>query len=354
MIFRTIPNKREFLARAFGKLGVLDLLERTLARRRPGLIILTHHRIGEPDIDRFYGPVISATPDGLRAQVAWLHDRVRLITLDELIDQVESGSPWPEPVMLLTFDDGYRDNFELAAPILRERNVPATFFIPSGFLEAPRLPWWDHIAYVIKQTSVMRFVLDCSPRGGRSNLEIDLRATSRTAAITTIVSAFLTDAVGDESWFLDRLTEYCMVEVDSEKLGRELFMSWAHVRDLANSNTSMTIGSHAHSHRKLAALDQDTQRDELAASKRILEVGLGHPVKALAYPYGWAGTYTTETKNLAAEAGYLLAFSSREGINHFADLDRYDVRRLGLGSADSVALLRARCILQCSFGKSFL
>ena len=66
MIFRTIPNKREFLARAFGKLGVLDLLEQTIARRRPGLVVLTYHRIAEPEIDMFYSPVISATPESLR------------------------------------------------------------------------------------------------------------------------------------------------------------------------------------------------------------------------------------------------------------------------------------------------
>ena len=160
MIFRAIPNKREFLARAFGRLGLLGLLEQTIARRRPGLVVLTYHRIAEPGINLFYDPVISATPESFRAQVEWLHNRVRLITLDELIDQVESGSPWGEPVMLLTFDDGYRDNFDLAVPILRERQVPATFFIPSAFLESPRLPWWDHVAYVIKQTHVQRFIVE--------------------------------------------------------------------------------------------------------------------------------------------------------------------------------------------------
>ena len=92
---------------------------------------------------------------------------MRMITLNELIDQVEGGLPWCEPVMLLTFDDGYRDNFDLAAPILRDRNVPATFFVPSGFLESPRLPWWDHIAYVIKQTNVRGSSLDRSPTGGQ-------------------------------------------------------------------------------------------------------------------------------------------------------------------------------------------
>ena len=66
-----------------------------------------------------------------------------------------------------------------------------------------------------------------------------------------------------------------MVEIDSESQGRKLFMSWAQVRQLADSDGGLTIGSHAYSHRKLAGLDDDAQRHELAGSKQILETQLG-------------------------------------------------------------------------------
>jgi peptidoglycan/xylan/chitin deacetylase (PgdA/CDA1 family) len=354
MIFRHIPNKREFLARAFGQAGVLDLLEQTIARRRPGLIVLTYHRIAEIEMDPFYTPVISATPESFRTQIQWLHNRMRMITLDELIDQVAGGLSWREPVMLLTFDDGYRDNFEFAAPLLREQNVPATFFIPTGFVELPKLPWWDHIAYVIKQTHVRRFVVDRCSTGRQPPLEIDLEAMSQTTAIASIIRAFLDETIPDEQWFLDRLTQVCLVEFDSEALGRNLFMSWANVHELADSSLAFTIGSHTHSHRKLATLDIDAQRDELARSKQILQAKLERPIKALAYPYGWPGTYTSQTKVLATEAGYEFAFSTREGVNPLDDFDRYEVKRLGVGSSDTPALLRARSTLHAAFGKSFL
>ena len=255
--------------------------------------------------------------------------------------------------MLLTFDDGYRDNFDLAAPILRERNVSATFFIPSGFIESPRLPWWDHIAYVIKQTNVMRFVLDCSPTGGRSNLEIDLRATSRTAAITTIVPAFLDEAIADEAWFLDQLTECCEVEFDSEKLGRELFMSWTQVQELADSN--MAIGSHAHSHRKLARLNQETQRRmSLAARNALSRLNWGVLSRHLHTRMDGQERTRARPRIWRQMPAICLPFPAREGINRFADFDRYEVRRLGVGSADTAALLWARYVLQNSLGKSFL
>jgi peptidoglycan/xylan/chitin deacetylase (PgdA/CDA1 family) len=349
-----VSNKREFLAKAFGRLGLLSLLERITARRRPGLVVLTYHRISEPRANSFYDPVISATPESFHNQVKWLSNRVRLLSLHELLAQVESAAPWREPAVLLTFDDGYRDNFDQAVPILHECSAPATFFIATAFLESPRLPWWDHVACVIKRTHVQRLTVECNVNGGSPPLEIDLQTMSPNAAIMTIIRAFLDDSIADERWFLDRLADQAKVDIDSNRLGRELFMTWDQLRQLADSGPSLTIGSHTHSHRMLAKLDDDSQREELNNSKQILESRLGRPVKALAYPFGWPGAYTPITKALAVQAGYSLALSSREGINRFVDFDQYDVRRLGIGSADSTVLVRARTALHAAFGKSFL
>ena len=349
-----IPNKREYLARVLGWTGMLRLIERAAIAWRPSLVVLTYHRIAEPGADRFYDPVISATPASFRAQVRWLRDHVRLLTLDELIGRVQTDSFWQGPVVLLTFDDGYRDNFDVAVPILREHNVPATFFIPTEFVESPRLPWWDYIAFVIKQTQVPRFTLERNSNGDALPLVIDLETMPRSLAIMTIVRAFLDESITEERWFLEQLAKRTEVDVNGENLGRALFMTWDQVQALADSNAGLTVGSHSHGHHKLAGLDDDSQRNELGRSKQILEAHLGREVRALAYPYGWLGTYTTATKRIAAEAGYYLAFASLEGVNRPDALDKFEVKRLGIGSADSPALLRARTALYAAFGASFL
>jgi peptidoglycan/xylan/chitin deacetylase (PgdA/CDA1 family) len=348
-----MKNKREFLARVFGRLGLIGLLERAAAGR-PGLVVLTYHRIAEPSGDSFYDPVISATPEAFCAQVESLRRRVRILTLHELLAQLESGLPWREPAALLTFDDGYRDNFEAALPILRERGLPATFFLPTAFLETPQLPWWDQVAYVIKQTRVRCLGLERQPGGGAPPLAIDLEAMPRSAAIQTIIRAFLDETIADPRGFLDQLAARAEVAVDGEALARALFTSWDQVRQLTGAATALAIGSHGHTHHKLAGLDEESQRRELTESKRILESRLGREVTALAYPYGWPGTYTAQTRALAAEAGYRVAFAAREGVNRPGSLDPYEIRRLGVGSGDSPALLRARSALHAAFGKSFL
>ena len=349
-----MKNKREILARVFGRLGLVGLLERVAAATRPGLIVLTYHRIAEPGADPFYDPVISATPESFRAQIEWLRRRVRVLALPEVVSMLESGSRWREPCALVTFDDGYRDNFELAAPILIELNMPAMFFLPTAFLESPRLPWWDEVAYVIKQTRRSRLVLPRDPEGLQPAIPLNLGAMPRPLGIMTIIRAFLDHTIADERWFLDQLSEQAEVSVNGDSLARALFTDWDQVRQVAAIESPLIIGSHGHSHQRLSGLDEDSQRLELAESKEILEARLGQQVAALAYPYGWPGSYTPRTKALAAEAGYRLAFSSVEGVNHPDSLDLYDIRRLNVGSGDSPALLRARTALHAAFGGSFL
>jgi peptidoglycan/xylan/chitin deacetylase (PgdA/CDA1 family) len=353
-----MQNKREYLARVAGRLGVLGLLER-LAAARPGLIVYAYHRIAEPGADSFYDPVISATPASFRAQVEGLARRARVVTLDEAIEGIASGAPWRGPAALITFDDGYRDNFEVAAPILRGRGIPATFFLPTAFLDEPRVPWWDEVARIIKQTRVRRLEVPMGPEGvegdgGPVPLAIDLDITPRSEAIRIIIAAFLDGTIREEGFFLERLAERAEVPADDGTLARALFTDWDQVRRSTGAGTGLSVGSHGHSHRRLAGLDGEEQLRELEESRRILGERLGRAVAALAYPYGWPGSYTAETRALAVRAGYRAAFAATEGINRPGATDPFAIRRLGVGSGDSAVLLRARAALHATIGRSFL
>ncbi len=325
--------------------GSVGLLER--AARRPSVLVATFHRIGSPAGGDFYDGVYSASPETFRRQVMHLRDRFHLIGLDELVG---AGLGVDRPTALITFDDGYRDNFDVAFPILQELAVPAAFFIPTGFFRNPRLTWWDHAAYVVKRTDRDRIVLDWPEAQA-----IAVGAGPRTAAIAAVVRLYLDGKVNDENErrFRSHLEERAGVAVDEQALGRALFMTWEQVRRLAAAG--MTIGSHAHDHRKLAALAEADQRFELTESKRILEQELGRAVNALAYPFGWPGAYDDRTLRLAQETGYRLAFTAVEGVNRpDPDSDPFALRRLNVGYHDSAPLFRARTVLQTAFGSSFL
>jgi peptidoglycan/xylan/chitin deacetylase (PgdA/CDA1 family) len=349
-----IPNKRQSIARALASLGATSVLEHISLARQPVLMVFTYHRISDPAADPFYEPVISASAELFREQLAWLANRFRLLALDELLAYLEGGLTWREPVVLLTFDDGYRDNFDTAVPILRERQAPATFFIPTSFTEARQIPWWDLVAYVIKHTHVSQFVLHRDPEGKKAPLVIDLTTSSRAAAIYAIVDALLNGTVSHESWFLKQLVLQGEIEANPESLACTLFMSWDQIRQLIALDSNLSVGSHTCNHPRLATLDDKTQWYELSESKRVLEAQLGRKITALAYPYGWTGTYDHTTKRLAAEAGYRVSFTARAGLNQIHEVDRYEVNRLGVGFTDSVPVLRARVVLYAMCGHSVL
>jgi peptidoglycan/xylan/chitin deacetylase (PgdA/CDA1 family) len=357
-----IPNKRLIVAQLAGALGFLRLLEFLAARKKPAIVVLTYHRIALPNdaAQPYYDPVISATPESFRAQLRLLARHFRLLTLEELLSlqvDAQARAQINKPVALVTFDDGYRDNYETALPILQSHNVPAVFFIPTRFLEDPVLPWWDHVAYVLKTTQVDALCLERF-KGDKNPIHIQLGrcagADERTRAVQAVIAHFVNGTIGDHPWFLDQLNVQGRVAIDTQAIARKLFMGWDEVKELVRAG--MPIGSHGHSHQALGKLSDDAQRTELTTSRMLLENGTGKDVHALAYPFGWNLTYSARTQQLAAEAGYRVAFSSSEGVNEVASLHRepMSLRRLNVGTGDSPLLLRARALSYATLGRSAL
>jgi len=337
-------SKRDRLARQLGKSGLLLLLES--AALRPRLLVLTYHRIGLTDDNPFDDGVYSATPEGFRAQVRYLRHHFDLPRYDDLIPSAENNFLFQGPTALITFDDGYRDNYEWALPILQEFGVPALFFIPTGYIGRARLPAWDRIAFVIKQTQEREIRLEIP-----EPLRIDLSQVSRSAAIARLIRAFRSAEAPDELAFFEQLEQRARVPVDPEALGRPLFMSWDEIRQMAAAG--MSIGSHTHNHPMLSRLSEPDQWDELTRSKQLLERELGRAIATISYPFFGAHVFNTTTKRLAHEAGYRLGFSFYGGINRPGRSDLFDVRRIDVESDESFQLFRSRMIFNNIVGSSF-
>src|SRR5262245_14712049 len=137
--------------------GVLRALERL--RRTPKLLVVNYHRVGDLVGNQLDDATFSATADGFRAQLRYMKQWFAMPPPHEVLDSLERGS-FTEPTALVTFDDGYRDNYEVAFPMLRELGLPACFFVVTGLLDAPTLPWWDRVAYSIKKTTAAFLRLD--------------------------------------------------------------------------------------------------------------------------------------------------------------------------------------------------
>lgn len=328
-------SERSQVAPLLRNAGILGALERL--RRRPGLLVLNYHRVGEPAGNPFDDGAFSATAEAFRAQVAYMTRWFVMPPPHEILESLGRRS-FNDPTALVTFDDGYRDNREVAFPVLRDLGAPACFFVVTRLLDAPTLTWWDRVAY-----SVKRMTAETLSLGYPEGLEFDLHATSRASVTRRILRACKDARPFDESRFFDELAARTGVDVDGKRLGRTLFVSWDAVREMARAG--MTIGSHTATHPVLASLSEAAQRRELQESRDRIGSAIGSHPDMLAYPVGGATAFTEVTKRLAREAGYRAAFKYWGGLNHSSSLDPFAIARVAIEHADTWAQFRLRLTL---------
>jgi peptidoglycan/xylan/chitin deacetylase (PgdA/CDA1 family) len=291
------------------------------ALQSSSLTIFNFHRIraeaGNAFKTEFDEEVFGPTAQEFRNHVRWLKGNSTILSEGELLSAIRDGRRLPDRSVMVTFDDGYVDNFTLALPILREFSVPAIFFIPTQAIEERSLGWWDLIAYAIKKCERTEIVVRGEAfalNGNRDALKVRFHQWMKLKTAE------------ETRGLVEELAQACGVRLPSpERCGQEL-MTWDQVR--ATLDAGVAIGSHTHSHRVLATLDVATQREELKRSKTELEARLGQPVRTLAYPVGGYEHFNIETKTVARECGYEAAFSFHTGINPAHGLDPFDIRRI--------------------------
>jgi peptidoglycan/xylan/chitin deacetylase (PgdA/CDA1 family) len=315
-------GKRELLARGLHWSGTTFLLGFLPAKDM--LLVLNYHRIGNPDDDPFDPGVFSATGDQLNEQISYLKRHVSLVTLQEA--QAFCDGTLREKTarcrVLITFDDGYLDNYEVAFPILRSNGVQGVFFLATSMVGSCSVPWWDHIAFLMKTARQRRFSLRYP-----ADLAVDLIENGMTKSLQDVLSLYTRPENADSERFIRELKE----EAKGNDLPGTLrrFLTWDEAREMIGGG--MAIGSHTHSHHVLSQLGPDQQRHELAQSRAVLREQLGIEADALAYPVGLPSSFSDQTQQLAREVGYCVAFSFHGGTNLPGMTRPYDVKRVGVG-----------------------
>src|SRR5688572_8786152 len=190
-----------------------------------GLVVLNYHRIGDPSATPYDPGTFSGTADDLYEHVRLFKRRHAIVTLDEAIDLALARRPAKRPAILMTFDDGYRDNWSVALPVLESLSAPAAFFLVPAFLDGNTLPWWDVIAYVVKHSRKRRFTLAYPARA-----EFDL-GNGLSAVIRDVLHLYKSPATTDTARFMERLHEAC--DCGPPAPNPLLFLSWREAQQLA-------------------------------------------------------------------------------------------------------------------------
>ena len=224
----------------------------------------------------------------------------------------------PDNTVVITFDDGYRDNYLNAFPILKDLSIPATIFLATDAIGSQRMLWHDRVFSAFRKTSVG--VLDGI--GNRSQRYPLSTVDEKLFAQREFLKFIWTLNDQERLSWIDFLVE--RLEVRDRRQEPGLMLSWEEIR-LMHQN-EISFGSHTVTHPISSKLSLDRAQNNIQNSKAMIEKTLRTPIRTFAYPNGSQDDFDESTKRLLKEAGYLCAVTTKFGVNE-SDQDLFDLRR---------------------------
>jgi peptidoglycan/xylan/chitin deacetylase (PgdA/CDA1 family) len=289
---------------------------------RPGPVILGYHRIADCEWDPYN---ICVGSQNFSEQLDVLSEYGQPVSLKQIRRNL-GGRTVSRRSIAITFDDGYADTFDVAAPLLSQKGIPATVFVVSGALG--RNFWWDEILRIISNAAELpaRFELEAGPKLFRWSGGTD-PDSKRDALARRLGDYFRSIDSSAHVTVLARLRTIFGVEQDrSDKpdvVSRERLAG-------ASRDGLLDIGSHTVSHVSLGKLSEARQEQELRDSKHDLEEIAGREISSFSYPNG---VHSATTGRVAARLGFELACTSSAGVVS-AGANPYFLPRLWVGDWD--------------------
>jgi len=240
--------------------------------RGTGTLILCYHRVAEGVEDPFY---LCVRPDNFAAHLEEISRAREPSTLEDV------SVPSPRPKVVVTLDDGYRDNLTNALPIAETKGVPITVFVTSGILGDHKGLWWDRLGTLLRSRPPHVKEIDL-PLDGR-NVSVPVGSSGIRTDLDTVRRHLLPLPVVEIERALDAVSEQWQVgsapPPDAETL------TPGDLLQLAASDIA-TIGAHTVDHVRLRDRPAREQQDTISRSKAELEQAIGRPVSHFAYPFG--------------------------------------------------------------------
>ncbi len=293
----------------------------------PRTLILLYHRVTELPTDP---QLLAVTPAHFAEHLEVLQKYGQILSLRQLTSALQQGK-LPDKTIVVTFDDGYADNFYHAKPLLEQYEIPATIFVAAGQIGQKSEFWWDELDRLFLQPGRLPDQGHLNIRGNIVKWEMGEAAHYDEQTFETYRQWNITDNVDPSSrQKLYRLLFHEIRNLPNNERNEALasLQRWASVDAagrtshhtltkeelicLANSDF-IEIGAHTVTHPILSVLPLEKQAAEIQQSKACLESVLGFPVTSFSYPSGGRADYMTTTVTLTREAGFSSSCSAFAG-----------------------------------------
>ena len=318
-------------------------------RHQGRVIVLTYHRVVPQNVveRQHIQPGMYMLEESFAGHIAYLREHFTIISLDELLDLWQANQfKRDRSYCVITFDDGWRDNYQFAFPTLKRLGVPATIFLATDFIGTTQWFWPDRLMGLLAKgvapslgvaarnavSAILVDVIGVRPfpvDGGYREVKSGLPVTAD--AIVEMCKGLDVDKIEP---LLNSLSLALCADVPAERV----LLDWDEVREMAAYGVS--FGSHSCSHRILTQIPLSEVKTELTESKRAIVQHGVQPSSAFCYPNG---NFNPGIQSLVRENGYRAAVGCEIGLEGDSPCDLYALKRISLhedsSSSDSLFAL---------------
>jgi peptidoglycan/xylan/chitin deacetylase (PgdA/CDA1 family) len=265
--------------------------------------------------------------DEFRWQIQYLKRRYEVLPLSEIITRRIAGQPLPPKCAAITFDDGLRNNFEVAFPILRELNVPATMYLATGYIDTDALLWQDRLFAEIQSFDSMELNLSSHNLGSHEWAN----TASQQQVFDTLLARLKQLPVEHKDHILSDICRQTRNAGLQNPTGHDFqLMSWDNASEMLDSGL-IEIGPHTVNHELLSRLTDDQGHSEIADSHAAVLENLGTSSPTFAFPNGTRADYDQRVFAALKECGIPAAVTTVSGLNQTTH-SILELKRVGIGS----------------------
>ena len=307
--------------------GVTNLLLKLLtkARKNHPCIILLYHRIINDNskyLDK--GPGMHHHIKDFEKEIPYLKKNYQILPMDEVVAHIKSGQGFDRPTVAITFDDGYRDNYTLAYPLLQKHGVPATIYLTSSLIGSEKRTWTDQIEQAFLLTHREYFLLPAL--FGEEKISIRTKEEKRTTCIELASKLKSLPDMRRKELLHDIFEGLGMNGSNPLERGSRIMLNWDEVKEMARHG--ITFGSHSHTHPILSRMPPQEAKEDILMSKKIIEEQLGREIKHFAYPNGRAEDFSEELREYCKEIDFESVATVIFGVNNVKDNSTFSLRRV--------------------------
>ncbi|MGB0467217.1 MAG: polysaccharide deacetylase family protein [Pontibacterium sp.] len=311
---------KNLLINALGAGRLPAFLHKALKRR--GITILAYHGVLDHSLP--FADWCFLDKAEFERQIRYLSQNFKIVHLSEAMQLLKQGKV-DQPTAVITFDDGYQNNYDVAFPVLKKYKAPATIYLVADPINTEDTIWFCRLNQALADTKSKQFTWN----GMQFNLSGAQSKAQASARIQASLKGMVNNRLNQE---VDRLIRLLGSDPEQPVPDHSAYrlLNQAEINEMQDSGL-ITFGAHTCSHAILSRLSEDEQRREINDSKSAIEQIAGKPCTHFAYPNGSTQDHDPVTAELIKAAGFESCVNMRPGAN-LPETDPMHLWRYGIGS----------------------